>query len=499
MAPRNVKGAKGMKGIALIILATAVLASPAAKSTVAGKAAAKAPAKPAVTQPAAQSNFSLTLLYSSSAHGQIRSCNCTKFRFGGYGREATLVKSIREKTPNVIVVEGGDAVDWTGLQAELKTEVAAKALKLIGYNAMVPGEDELSRSAVAYIDRFDSKAVPILGANYHKDGSDTPAYPSSTIAETQTGIRVGIIGLLSQSAGKLFQEADLATAIKDPLPALKSALAEVKPKSDLVVVVFHGPLSEAEKLAVDGVDVVLATHRTSRDILFPEKGSDSNEVTAPVEKRGDIIIAGAETNANWSLGRIDLEISGGKVKSAAHKLLYLDRRYDEDPQMVSTYEEYNKKVKDAVLTQSAKFKADAEALLVKRGLNLDQMRSRLRKSPFVGAGKCKECHPQLHEIWSGSRHAKAMDTLKSRNQEFDPECISCHATGVMVRNGFTNMKDTPELANVQCEACHGPAEQHVKAPAKGFGKVHEQTCRACHTDERTPDFDYAQEWAKIMH
>ena len=41
---------------------------------------------------------SFTLLYTCSATGQIRSCNCTKFRFGGYGREMTLLKSIRKET-----------------------------------------------------------------------------------------------------------------------------------------------------------------------------------------------------------------------------------------------------------------------------------------------------------------------------------------------------------------------------------------------------------------
>ena len=29
----------------------------------------------------------LTILYTSRARSQIRSCNCTKFRYGGYGRQ----------------------------------------------------------------------------------------------------------------------------------------------------------------------------------------------------------------------------------------------------------------------------------------------------------------------------------------------------------------------------------------------------------------------------
>lgn len=480
-----------MKQLILALLAVATTLAPSTgKPTAAVKAGSSR----------STGSSSLTILYTASARGQVRSCNCTKFRFGGYGREVTLVKSIRQSTPNLVVVEGGDLLEWTGFQADHKSEVAAQALKMMSYAAMIPGEDELAKNAASHVERFGA-SVPLVAANYHKGGSSEPTYATHTITKTAGGLKVGIIGLLSPAVGRLFQEADFASSIRDPVEPLKSTLAQVRPKCDLVLLVYHGPLDEARKLAsTKGVDVVLASHRTGKDVLFPDKNTESNEVTAPIEHSGDAFVANAETHMNWSVGRIDLQLtSARKVTSATHKLLYLDRRYDEDPEMVKVYDSYNTKVRDAVLSESDKFKKETGAMLAKRGLNLAEMRARLRKSPFVGSGKCKECHPEVHEIWSNSRHAKAMDTLKKRNQEFDPECISCHATGVMVRNGFRNMKDTPELANVQCEACHGPAEKHVAAPARGWGKSGEHTCRSCHTEERTPDFDFAQEWAKVMH
>jgi 2',3'-cyclic-nucleotide 2'-phosphodiesterase (5'-nucleotidase family) len=477
-----------MRTLALVIAAATALAAPANKLMT----ATNSPAKSA-------RDFNLTVLYTCSAKGQIRSCNCTKFRFGGYGRAATLVSQIREKSDCLVLLEGGDALEWTGFQAEMKAEVTGKALKLMAYDAMIPGEDEVGKSGSQYIEQFDKTAAPVVCANYSKDGDNKPTYSTYRVIKTKSGLRVGVIGLLSPSVGRLFQEADFASKVTDPRKALKPALAQASKEADAIILVYHGPLSEAEKLATRGIDLILATHRTSRDVLFPEKGAESNEVDAPVKRQGDTVLVNAETNANWSLGRIDLHLKQGRAKSAKHKLLYLDRRYDEHPEMVKVYDDYNQKVKSAVLAQSGQLKTDAEALLKKRGLNLEQMRARLRKSPFVTAGKCKECHPEIYEIWTNSRHAKAMDTLKKTNQEFDPECVSCHATGVMIRNGFANMKDTPELANVQCEACHGPAEQHLADTKKPYGEAGEMSCRACHTDERTPEFDYEQAWAQIMH
>jgi hypothetical protein len=392
-------------------------------------------------------------------------------------------------------------VEWTGFHSDLKTQVAARAFKLLGYHAIIPGEDELGRGASKYLGCFDQKSVPIICANYHKDNAQKATYPAYSIVKTETGLKVGLIGLLSPSTARLFEEEDFRASVRVPEVALKSTVSEIKSKSDFIIVVFHGPLDEAKKLAaVKGIGLILCTHRTKRDVLFPDKEKDTNEVVAPVEKQNDVLVINAETNTNWSLGRIALQLAPNyKVKSADHKLFYLDRRYDEDPDMVKIYEEYNTKVKDAVLTASAEFKKTSETLLKKRGLNLDEMRTRLHKSPFAAAETCKECHKEIYEIWSNSKHAHAMATLEKTHQEYDPECVSCHATGTRTRNGYINQKETPQLGNVQCEACHGPAQTHISSPKKGFGAVGEQTCRMCHTDERTPDFDYSQGWAKIMH
>ena len=71
----------------------------------------------------------LTILYTSQARSQVRSCNCTKFRFGGYGRQATFVDKIRGDNKNLILVEGGDFVGEPKREQErLKADVAVKAV-----------------------------------------------------------------------------------------------------------------------------------------------------------------------------------------------------------------------------------------------------------------------------------------------------------------------------------------------------------------------------------
>lgn len=450
-------------------------------------------------QPPKPPPSTLVLLYTSSATGQIRSCNCTKFRFGGYGRELTLLKSIREKSPDTLLIEGGDVCGDTGFQADLKSKVSAQALELLGYGAIVPGEEELGVRGVRYSDRFNSKTVPVLCANVFKAGETKPLFCPYTVLKTAAGLRVAVIGAIGKTLCEPWLGTSFTQTVEDPSRVLPPIVKEARAKADLVVLVYHGVVEKDNDLAkVQGIDIILATHKHKQERLFPEK--DANTVQAPVDKLGSVTLVRSETSTNWCLGRIDIQIrKDRKIESARHQLLFLDRSYEEDPDMVKIYEDYNEKVKQAVIAGAAEFRKMAEALLTKRGYNLVEMRKRLRKSSYATADKCKSCHPEISTIWADSKHARAMATLQKSHQEYDPECIRCHTTGSMDRNGFSNFADTPELTNVQCEACHGPALAHIAAPAKGYGRVGEETCRSCHTDERTPDFDYATGWAKIMH
>lgn len=433
---------------------------------------------------------SLVLLYTSCARGQIRACNCTKFQFGGYGRELTLLKSIRKSNKDVLLLEGGDATAGDDFQAKLKAEVTSSALTLLGYAAMVPGEYELGKGGVHYLDYFDPKSVPVLCANIPSLCGTQQGFVPYVILKTKRNLRVGVIGLLNDAITQEMKRRGIELLVTDPVAKLKSLMPKVRAKSDLVVVVYHGmPDTAGRFAAVKGVDLVLCTHIMGRDFLFPDKST--NEVNATVDKKDDTYIIKGGTATNWSLGRIDLALSSsGKIKNATHRLFYLDRRYNEDPAMVKVYDEYNNKVTAAVLDQSKNMRSEMETLLVKRGVSVDNIRTRLRKSPFAGDGKCKECHSDLHDNWSKTRHARAMFTLDKTNQGFDPECVACHVTGANARNGFTNKKETPELVNVQCEACHGPGLKHCESPTSDYGAVGEETCRSCHTNERTPDFDF---------
>jgi hypothetical protein len=113
---------------------------------------------------------------------------------------------------------------------------------------------------------------------------------------------------------------------------------------------------------------------------------------------------------------------------------------------------------------------------------------------YAGVEACVNCHDKLVKGWQKTRHANAIESLKKTNQQTLTGCVGCHVTGYGEMNGFIDMELTPELSNVQCEACHGPRKGHVEDPSKEGNPVTEEKCRTCHTPGQDSHFDY---WRKV--
>jgi len=120
-------------------------------------------------------------------------------------------------------------------------------------------------------------------------------------------------------------------------------------------------------------------------------------------------------------------------------------------------------------------------------------------SQYVGASTCAGCHSEQYAVWERTGHAHAMATLERKNEQFDNECVRCHVVG-FEKGGFQTLITTPQLANVQCEACHGPGRDHTLSPAKGYGVMQTPVgCTQCHTMPNSPDFNFETYWPKIKH
>lgn len=127
---------------------------------------------------------------------------------------------------------------------------------------------------------------------------------------------------------------------------------------------------------------------------------------------------------------------------------------------------------------------------------------------YIGdsAKKCKMCHKDSVAAWEKWTMAKAYDSLSDEVKAKD-ECIRCHVTGFGEKGGWVNAEKTPNLLHNQCESCHGPAGDHMRAGmdkeerAATQTKPTKETCLKCHNKDY-PDFkgfEFEKAMVQIKH
>ncbi len=121
---------------------------------------------------------------------------------------------------------------------------------------------------------------------------------------------------------------------------------------------------------------------------------------------------------------------------------------------------------------------------------------------YIGSQACTECHGNIQSTVLKTAHATAFtdSSFVSAGGQTNPSCVACHTVGYQVPTGFVSKSKTPQLANVQCENCHGPAANHAANP-NDFTvvpriEIAATLCGGCHTGPMQPTYE---EWKSSGH
>ncbi len=116
---------------------------------------------------------------------------------------------------------------------------------------------------------------------------------------------------------------------------------------------------------------------------------------------------------------------------------------------------------------------------------------------YYGSKACGNCHVEEYGSWGLTHHSLSYWTIYERELTKDEGCVQCHVTGLGEPKGFTLGDDASPLAEVGCEACHGPGGPHAgERPPLGSSR---ETCVGCHDADHSLQFDPAVGLAHIDH
>lgn len=449
----------------------------------------------------------LALFITGRQDGYIEPCGCTGLANakGGLNRRFTLQKQLRARGWDIVPLDVGNQVNRYGVQAELKFQTTVNALRRMNYEAVAFGPNDLRLSigelaiAIAGDDANASQSVFVC-ANVNVLGDMNVKY---RVIERE-GIRLGVTAILGRAeAGQVNSD---EIQLSDPVAALKQVVPElIRRQCTHLILLAHTSLNDSRELAKQ----------------FPEfdliiTGGGAGEPTKEPEKipgaKAPMIQVGTKGMYVGIVGLYEQPKRGFRFERVV-----LDASFPDDPGLLQAFQIYQRQLQDKGL----------------EGLGLTPVRHPRGNVQFVGHEVCGECHTKALEIYEGSAHAHATESIAKPTERsqiprhFDPECLSCHVTGWNPQDfypyvsGYLDYKKSAALHGNGCENCHGPGSAHVAAEngdleiddtgrdqlrasmRLSLEDAKTRLCYECHDLDNSPDFQpdgaFETYWEQIKH
>ncbi len=437
----------------------------------------------------------LAIVFSGRQEGYFEPCGCAGLENmkGGTARRATMLTQQREAGWPIVAVDLGNVVRRFGRQAEIKSNFTLDALKTMGYDAIGFGPNDLAMPLDHILATVADESRPFVSANVKIPYLDVPKF---RVVE-RGGLKIGITAVLGDEATAEVTQTEIvvtpaAEALAEPYQAL---LAE---NCDVLLLLAYATVEETQELAKQYPKFTYTSTAGGpvEPPYLPREYEGISPTLIEVGKKGMYVnVVGLFDDANAPV---------------RYQRVPIDARFPDDERMHQYLVEMQNQYKQ----------------LSWAGLDLRPVAHESGQG-FVGSETCGECHTRAYRIFKDTGHFHATDTLTKLDppRQYDPECISCHATGWEPQKyfpfggGFTSIEATMHLTGNGCENCHGPGSDHVKAEddpdasdelrqslreimRTTLEEAQQNTCLKCHDLDNSPDYikqGFDAYWPAVEH
>ena len=181
------------------------------------------------------------------------------------------MKELRGSTKNMLALDAGDLLfkKFTQPIAETESNLLAQqayliieSLNLMGYNLLGIGDDDLTLGKELLSDVSKKANFPFLSSNVLDEESGRPLFQSSLVKRVN-GLRIGIFSLLSPDAfSGPGDPRRRGIIVRSPSEMAQAMVKELRPKTDLIVLLSHLGYSKDMELAqaVSGIHFIIGSH-----------------------------------------------------------------------------------------------------------------------------------------------------------------------------------------------------------------------------------------------
>ena len=328
----------------------------------------------------------ITLLATTDLHGNMLPYDYFTARPAsrGLAKIATLIEAARAENPNTLLVDCGDTIQGTPLEAVYQHSVESPiagghdpmmlAMNAIGYDAMVVGNHEfnfgLKNLAKA---RFEAR-FPWISANIRvAPGASVQAF-APYFLKTIGGVKLAVVGVTTPLIPDWDAEEHYrGYQFEGGVEAVRRAVAEVRERErpDIVIVAAHAGLDRnpAKESSATGDSRENMIYQIATDV----KGIDAivfghtHDQVASL-RIGDVLLMQPK---NWgiSLGRMDFVLEnrkeGWKIVSKSSRLIPVTAETAADPKVVEIAKPYHEQAEIYLNNRVAESPASLDARLAR--------------------------------------------------------------------------------------------------------------------------------------
>lgn len=269
----------------------------------------------------------LTILHTNDVHSRIEPFPMDGSRnqgLGGTARRSALIKQIRAKEQNVLLLDAGDIFQGTPYFNRYGGALEMKLMTAMGYDAATMGNHDFDNGLEGFHKQLPHADFPILCSNY--DFSNTLLKGSTQPYRIfkKGGLKIGVFGIGIELKGLVEQKNYGDTLFIDPVVRANEMadLLKQELKCDLVICLSHlGYKYASSKVS----DQVLARNNRNIDLIigghthtFMNQPEDVQNLSGRLTTINQVGFAGI------NLGRIDYyfeRYKGKRLKTASPYLI----------------------------------------------------------------------------------------------------------------------------------------------------------------------------------
>ncbi len=270
-------------------------------------------------RPVQKSPAALVLLHTNDHHGHpVKFFRYPAPDVGGLPARATLIHRIKKENRAVLVLDAGDLNTGRPESNFFQARPDIEGYNAIGYDALVLGNHEFDQPREILLKQMSLARFPFLSANIRTRQGKLFARPY--IIKDFGTFKVGVFGLTTKSTEAVGHPAHIKDLIfEDEVEVAKKIVPRLKKEADVIIALVHmglftSPKKGAKRLAseVEGIDLIVDGHSHTRMEcpVFVENRRSGRRVPIVQAWKWGLV-----------LGRVDMIIEGGKVKTLSFKAI----------------------------------------------------------------------------------------------------------------------------------------------------------------------------------